>query len=94
VGQTSVDPGGGGAFGVAAEVVGYDVFIAAVDDHSNSTSGNSTKSQGKASGSPEALLNGSHLIPVQQCSFSRRAYNDHRRLGTRNLFSDRGHVLF
>jgi hypothetical protein len=36
VGETSIDPGEGGAFGIAAEIEGNDLVFAAVDDNSNS----------------------------------------------------------
>lgn len=36
VGETSIDPGEGGDFGIAAEIEGNDLVFAAVDDNSNS----------------------------------------------------------
>jgi hypothetical protein len=36
VGEVSIDPGEGGAFGIAAEIEGNDLVFAAVDDNSNS----------------------------------------------------------
>jgi hypothetical protein len=36
VGETSIDPSEGGAFGIAAEIEGNDLVFAAVDDNSNS----------------------------------------------------------
>ncbi len=36
VGETSIDPGEGGAFGLAVEVEGNDIVFAAIDDNANS----------------------------------------------------------
>jgi hypothetical protein len=70
VGQISVDPVGGGAFGVAAEVVGYDAFIAAVDDRSTQHLGIRRDLLGENLEVPEGTAERLPTIPVQQCSFS------------------------